>query len=924
MPGGISRMARLVQTEGPRLKGEVAESVVKLLQTLVVLTLNDKDLRSLGVLRPKVDNLSQLADEWVDSKPEHVPPSPAPSTNSLPADPFPPLTASYLEYTSTQVNSALQPILDAFVDHPSDLARRACVELCFALVDECHGALPQMGKIAMRTLLLSSQDQFDSVRDAARSSLGRLSNAHAELRLDETLVDLLSEAMNGFPRHIKSYQDDKVVRDARLITALSDLFQQATQIQSSNTRNVIAELLGPAGRVERWSWALLDCLELGRPAGWSAVSSTASRAAQLGWKDGLIGANLLTNGDDDGMTPAEYPILSLRYIERESTNRSLTRMLAKLGAAGGDQALFSIEYFAKYARSHQTDNIAKAVSALWVAQHILDGIASTQIENDEGKISRATRKMAREMTKMIVAMDDEEDVAETVEAPTTDSDTLVPVERGKGIDAITTLLDNPVRNMHATAETRRLHAEAQRTLVTCLSLSTLALTSRILSSSFRPLLLTVLYKVLSNLASPQPLIAQYAEITLAHIAYHTGYASARNLVLDNVDYVINVVSQRLTHHRLSTSAPLVLIAMIRLVGAEIVPQVHDVVDEIFDALDDFHGYEVLTSSLLAVLVTLMDVMADEIKVQGPSLARSERLKEWDRIERPPNPVTDFGKLFEWHGQRDRDRSDQVEAILERAPQQAWAKPDADADDDAAPPPDPEEVPPTRSEEVCKAILDKAVNFLSHRSPFLRARILALLARATVVLAAGNREQDLLPCIDRAWSLILLRLDDEIPYVVTEAAEVVATLCEETGDFMSRRILEHAWPRLQKLLERQQSADSKSALARKGSIGTESAFTVSHRLHLAVLRIAQFIAAKIPVSSAMLWEMMVLFRPMLDARAHEEVQQAAMAVYLVLGSRDGDALWAVIRSTLTGEGAWGWLGNGHLQVQANMEQLLLCI
>lgn len=917
LPGTISSISKLFAGDGNSLKGDVASRSAGLAEAIIIGTLSDEGLRQLGVLQSGLDDLAQMVDNWEGST---IPPSPSPSdTTASGKDPFPPLSRSYLEFTASQLLVTLRPILSILSSHTSHMARHAASSLSFALMSRCHQSLPEILPFGLSTLLLLTQDGFDPVRDTARSHLDRLLVESAETGLDAALVDLLSEAVNLLPRLIMSHQEQKVINAARLLTALAETTSKSVD------RNPIKDLLGPRGRIERWGWALLDCLEFGRPAGWSTMGTSAAQSAEKGWT-GLLGSNLplLLEGKAGDM--GTFPELPLRYIDSEATIKIVRRALVSLGTAGGEPALHAVEYFVLLAKANRGREPSKAVSALWVAQLLLDGIAKGQEDGSEGRVGKATRKMARDVTRIIISMDEmeDEDEEEEVRPVEREEDSLVAVERSKGLDTITTLLDRPLRtDTHGARETKRLHAQAQRVLLTTLSLSTLSLTSRILSSSFRPLLLTVLYTVLSHLASPHHLVTTYAETTLNHIAYNTGYASVQNLILDNVDYVINVVSQRLTPVRLSPSAPLVLIAMIRLTRSEIVPMVHDIVDEIFDALDDYHGYEVLASGLLAVLVTLVDVMSDDVASQGVTVERSAKLKELHRLGTPPDPEADFARFTSWWEDRQKRRAEEVETILERAPQHAWGK--AKLDDEEKPedaPNDDAEPLPTRSQEITTSILDKSLNFLSHRSPFLRARILSLISRAVPVLAAGNREGDLLPQIDRAWGIILLRLDDPVPYVVTEAAEVVAALCKYVGDFMSRRIVDSAWPKLKKILSDQQHRDANSALARKGAVGTTSQWTVSHRLYLALVGIATYVAKEVPVDDGVLWDMMVLFRICIDRRAHEEIQEKAMDLYAALKRRDGDALWIVLTSTVGGgKSVWSHLRDNQLNVDFNAGKLL---
>ncbi|KAL7421240.1 hypothetical protein Q5752_004125 [Cryptotrichosporon argae] len=879
LPGAISAMAKLLATS---VKGDVAHEAAGLIEVVVVETLNDEALRSLGVLRPVFDDLSQFA-EW-DTETKKEPPRPH-------GDPFPPLTASYLEFTSAQLFKTLPPILSNLTSHAVPTARTAAASLAHALILRCHEALPDLVGPAVSTLLLLSTDTFDPVRHDARRRLRLLASEYA---LYPALVDILTASINALPRLILSQQDDRVVLCTRTIEAIAIATRELAD-------NPIAAFLGPAGAVERWGWALLDCLEFGRPTGWSVAPATTR-----GWEQRLITSTL--------PSAAPFPHIPLRHVESASTVRNIVAMLSALGAAGGDPALYTVDYFIRFARANRA-RPAKAVSAVWIAEKLLAGVATRSA-------GKATRKMARDVARILVAMDDDDDADTDNMPPEPESDAL-PIERKQGIDTLTTLLDRKPPSSQTVA-TRRLHAQAQLILLRAVSLSALCTCSAILGTAFRPLLRQTLYPVLAHLASPSDLVQEFAGLALVRIAYDCGYASPQNLVLDNVDHVINVVSQRLTYHRLSAHAPLVLIAMVRLVGDDIIPLVHDVVDDIFDALDDYHGYDALASALLAVLGTLMDAMAAGVEADGPSLERQQRMDDMSRIAAPPDPQADFARFSSWFQERaTRDRQ-HVETML--ALQSAWGEeseePPADLSTDPPAASDDAEPTPTRSQAVCRSILAKSLFFLTHASPFLRARVLALAARAVPVLAAGNRDADLLALVDRHWGALVARLDDAPP-VVAEAAGVVAALAEHVGDFMARRVLDHAWPRFKVILRRQAEEDAQSALARR-AVGTDTPHSVSHRTHVAVLRAAAAVAATVPVDDAVLWDMMVAFRVFLDVAAHDEIQARACALFIALGRRDADAVWVVLqasRGRLEGDHVWGYLSAPGLDMGRNADDIL---
>ncbi|ORY73207.1 hypothetical protein BCR35DRAFT_333721, partial [Leucosporidium creatinivorum] len=230
---------------------------------------------------------------------------------------------------------------------------------------------------------------------------------------------------------------------------------------------------------------------------------------------------------------------------------------------------------------------------------------------------------------------------------TTDDLSAISVEHQRGVTH-TAGLDalKPV----ASTSTTRTNLASHRILLSCLLLRLLSTTSNLLSSSFQPFLLQSLYHLLA-FSSPtsHPLLRTYAQIALSQTAYSTSYASPQNLILSNVDYIINSVSQRLSPARLDPAAPLVLVRMIQVVGREIVPMVQDLVEDVLEALDDWHGYEEVTVGLWAVLDGLIKVMSDEAleaAAEGRAL-EGERKKE----KEGPDPRRDWKAFTEWFATR---------------------------------------------------------------------------------------------------------------------------------------------------------------------------------------------------------------------------------------------------------------------------------
>jgi hypothetical protein len=337
--------------------------------------------------------------------------------------------------------------------------------------------------------------------------------------------------------------------------------------------------------------------------------------------------------------------------------------------------------------------------------------------------------------------------------------------------------------------------------------------------------------------------------------------------------------------KLDPSAPLVLVEMIRLVGQPIIAIVQDLVDDVFEALDDYHGYEDVTVGLWAVLDALLKVMEEDVPVSPD--------------EPSTRPVeSEFESFKVWFGRRKDGRDEaKLEEEEDRNPERPFTRGDNEKEEESTefPDSDSKQTPPTRQQLVTTQILSKSLYFLSHPSPFLRSRVLSLLASAVPLLAqpslesnsSSNRSSDLLPVIHRAWPLILNRLSDSDLSVVVEAASLVEVLASHVGDFMSRRILDDVWPRFRLLLV---SDDFASALS-----GT-TRFSNSHRLYRSILKTLLDVARHVPLKEDVLWEQGLSLRRFLSVSVDQELREYALELYRVLGRINRDATWLVLAGT----------------------------
>jgi hypothetical protein len=882
---------------------------IELLTQVLVQTIGDAPLEACGVLpREPTGDLEDLVNglHVRDDEEQTIIGSPTLSAVSevtvATPEPFPRLTPAYLAFTTTQILISLQSILPRSAGHHASQVRLTTVDALETLARECKRSLADdaVRHLLLGTLLgLGSPYQPDpAVMRAARRTVRRLLSTETRV-WGAVTRSIMERELQAFPMAVNAHSETRVDASVGILSALAGLGTSTSEDGTGEGDDVpvalrrdFGRLLGPEGGVHKWSGPLLKCLELGRPVEMEEDVVAAGRDTRA-WELARIDAAEPTTTTT---LPVDFPGMFLANVESRTTSARIGHMFEALGAAAGVGSLHTVEHLIHVAsKSRATGQTSVASSAMWLIARVVDGLAGAVDDKATWVDGKRVRRAARRVVDLVVQFDDDDNVAEESRDAMPEGEDLAVVERRRGLGTISKLLDDSKRTpASATDHARKLHAAVHAQLVTCINLALLASCARILSTSFRRHLISTLYIILSHLGSPHALVRRYAQIALGQVAYHAGYASAQNLILENVDYVINIVSQRMTYDRLDTLAPVVLISMIKLVGEPIVPLVQDIIADVFDALDDFHGYALLSSTVLAVMDTLMKAMAGEVSQDdAPMTSTSVRLR------RAPNPERDLQRFTTWYEERAVKARQTMDELLERAPHEPWDRPkDApDADEGPANASDEKEIPPTRAQEVCMQMMQKSIYFLTHANPFITARVLSLFASGVPVLVTQGRESDALPLVHQAWPFILNRLQDQAPFVRTEAAALVECLARWTGDFMSRRILDDAWPIFRQLLDAQKQRDERSALAVRGVRGTTSAYTVSHRLYLSIIRAMHLVIQRVPIADDLFWEIVLAFRPFLDARVHQELGAATVKLYRAMAERDEDAVWLALNATM---------------------------
>jgi hypothetical protein len=849
-------------------KGELVAAALKVMQVVIVKAVGDDICAKEGALI-RFEDLEDLATfnrEEDSSTPVDIPKTFATIR-----------TATWLRGTSSQLHMALNT-LTPLVTHPTPTALHALSRFSSAVLSSTSLTMPQSQPLLLSFLLSLSNSDFASISSEALQRLRELlSSAKA---LQQTLLHNMWENLSSLPRLLSIQADGKVKHVAGLISAVCRL----ATLEDSHSRpslpaiaSGIGKLLGPSGGIEKWGWSLLSVLEFDD----SPVAFTGGR--------------LTFESDSDTPEWISFPAMEFKNISAHGTRYAVESMFHSLGNAGGDSCLFSVEWFTSIGR---TGTSRSCVAALWCACRLLEGVANVTLSSTGLLDIRQSKRLAKEsraLARAICELWDNPDLDDLLDGDFVKENEDTPqfhVRHQNGLVPLHETL-KIIPSSTSTKPTKMY----QPTLHRSLCLQFISVVAGVLQARFHSLFIHALYPVLRSLVSPASFLSSTALATLHFITLATSFASPANLLISNFDYALDAVSRRLTRQWLDLEATKVFAILVRLVGSDVVDRADDVVEECFDRLDEFHGYEAIVDGFIAVLTEVINVIGMDLNStpssgSGPS-----------EPSPPPASLEGLG-FFSWLPTRKDQLSEEAnQTDFGPAPREAWGDSGSTNNEEPTPGASQECENSTPIQALTKQIISRSIYFLTHDSPVIRARILNLLGLAVPVLP----ESALLPSIHSAWPFIVNRLSDTETFVLSSAACLVEALATHVGGYMYRKIWDDVWPRFKSILAQLDDAIATTAVARQvnKSINAESAYTHSHRLHRSVINTMAAVVKGVHSREACLWEVILAFRRFLGVHAHEELQRSARGFYMIAGAVNPDMVWLALSSA--SEGSYPTMG-----------------
>lgn len=187
----------------------------------------------------------------------------------------------------------------------------------------------------------------------------------------------------------------------------------------------------------------------------------------------------------------------------------------------------------------------------------------------------------------------------------------------------------------------------------------------ILGGAFKEELIDVLFPVIECLASANEAVriaAQHLTLLLARTLYG---GSVRNLIKSNSDYLLDLLSLRLTGESLNPRLPVILVVLIKIGGPDLLNQLDDVITAMFTLLDLYYGYTSLCEGFFAVFSVCIDELKKEHFHDSDFLQIESEFQEDNSMYHEPWGMKTLDQVYKYvNTKSDIDDDDDDDTIIE--------------------------------------------------------------------------------------------------------------------------------------------------------------------------------------------------------------------------------------------------------------------
>jgi hypothetical protein len=781
--------------------------------------------------------------------------------------------------------------------HKSWQVRMALVEMSESIISHCKQTLPNCISILLTALIYCIDDDYPQVSAAAHKAIDHIAIVLiSNLSLQHLLLENFDEILTSLPKILKGPSDARKEDTLRLAAGYITLL-------SANIRPVLS------GSLDSFSTGLLNAIRFA-PIDDATLIDDSSASVSY---DSLIDRN----SSIPGQTKKVF-----QHLKSSAEIAGLSRFLRLLAQWGDHTQLYS-----HFLGRLVNDDQQMSSEVMYVLNEFSMGLATREgaqhypklsIDSDvfSTTITSKSRAVIKNMIRSYLNFG-------ALEAPTTSEEYryLKLKNASPSINSETKTIAVDLREIQSNIRS------------TCIALEGLANAALLLRRDFEPLLIETLYIVIEKLGDRNRSVRETAWAAMHAFGIACGYdvASTKeggviSLIVDNIDYVVNEVSQRLRYLKDNPKVPLVLIASLKVAGMKVVPFLEDSIHEVMLAIDDTqYDNEFLLEILLNVLDTLLDVLgsnqkeASIIAVEGVEKSSVEDLIAHSNSDGLSVKVSlkmrEFALMFNSgnaNASENEAQFDTLDDVLsadkyfkDRLKQKEEHNDESEMDE--APPPEtqhentkPKEL--SLEEALVVSILEKLKYYLSGNNPLLRACVLRSTAKAVPLLA--HLPDKLNPLIHSIWPSIIYRLDDPQHYVVLDALNLIDALLNAGKSFLTRRAVDSLVPKFETLIisyhaKGPNTSGKSSAMIPLKSDYHELRHTVKFKILMSTMRVFAILVDNLPnLQSKELRRITDTVWPFLNSQMYpSELQAYAREILLMIGKLDKNNIWLAAQATI---------------------------
>ena len=762
----------------------------------------------------------------------------------------------WLQKTSSNVNFVFKNILPVIMCHRTVKVRMALLAFVEKLLLSCMKTLSSSIMDFLDVLLKHSCDESEDIKNEAKRilnlSMGRFQDAKIN-SVKSALNERLYGELLSLPRVMSSSNDDLKQAKLQMIKGYMEFYGESME-----------ETLNTYPMLERFLISLIHILEL-ETDNVNLVEEQTSVFRQA--ID--IGSETYDN---------RFYRKNFKFFRNITIYKLIKDIIYLLAKYGNPDLL--IDYLIEQSSS---SSLLRKQSFL-ILNEILLGLNNTDQDNINSIIELV----------LSTYLDDQ-----LIKLPVTNK-LIITQNNIIDTDELLITKQNRIDNDRYTRNAIPFEVLNSNIQLICILLEGISNCAQVLKTEFNNCMIQILYPVLEKVGSTNAAVSVTAVETLTNIVRFCDYKDITDLIFSNSDYLLNSITLQLRRLVYGAAAPAVLCVVLRFCNSSLIPIISEVIGDVFEALDEYQ--EDVASDMLVVLKhyniavdncynvckqtgseqqsrfkhtnikkELTDVCNDEVSVES-------FLEEYSKI------------VLHAHGVIEEEDISDVNVDEELKGEE---KDYMDTE---------EEVNKAKTPfhyQIVITALEKCVAFTAASHCDIRLKALEVVLHG--VYALRDRENDLLPLIHKLWPPIICRLKDQEHVLVLKALDVVCSMVEYSGNFITKRMSIDFFPYALKFLE-----DNCEALTKD-----KCSFTQLCKTQKRLISFLGDIVPPLDLSTDLFCNISSAIIPYTNCNFHLSIQETAVSALTKFYSYRPNVIWLLCQFAYTSNDGDNDLISSHI-------------